>query len=199
MRLALCFLVLASCTSSSPSFQTTPPPTVINCPETVCPAQSCPACPAQNCPQPICPAQTCPQCPVQKCPVRRCPRRKCPVCPKLPAQPIAKKWHCFDLHRPDGQVSGYCRESKAECEHDRKKGHDLKQGKAQPCTTQEAAYCIQILNSEQMYRQLMCARTPENCEARREALQKMPALKHSSVSACKAMRNTERHKPGTFE
>lgn len=171
-RAFCCFFVFAACTASSPSLATTPA-TVINCPERVCPTQNCPA--------------------------ATCPKKICPACPALPAKPKPQDWHCFDLHRSKGQISGYCAESKTDCENDRVRSRALKQGRPDPCTTQVEAYCVEILNSDQMYRQLMCARTLQNCESRRKYLKNMPDSGSSTFSPCRALRNIERYKPGKYQ
>ena len=136
---------------------------------------------------------TCPQCPEATCPEVTCPEVTCPACPK-PPEPVARDWHCYDVHRPDGTDSGYCMPSARACEIQRGFSVKRRNGKTSACSTQEIAYCVLVSSPASMNREVFCARTPENCATRRQYLQQHPTLEGDEVSECVAMRNTDTYK-----
>ncbi len=91
-------------------------------------------------------------------------------------------WHCFDLYRPDGSVSGYCYSLARMCERQRKRVVTNGLGKPTDCTTQPTAFCLRTTDTVSMGGQTLCARTEENCVRRRQDIlgRKPPLVSHAT-------------------
>jgi hypothetical protein len=103
---------------------------------------------------------------------------------------MVRDWHCFDIHRPTGVISGFCFGHANACTLKRKEAIENRAGKISACTPQRAAACFQVASPLALSRQLWCARTLDNCRIRREYVTKLlrPA---SRMSECKLVLSTD--------
>jgi hypothetical protein len=165
VKLACSMLLLVACAAPSvaPPIDTSPEPTT---------TADSPECPAPNYPGAVCPEPICPTC------------RPRPL-------PVKADWYCMDLIRPNNApISGYCYASLDACEVNRKAVARRRLGKATPCVTQEIAYCVEVVDSDVMNRQLACARTEENCRQRRQHAIEKVSITSSKVSDCRPLRSS---------
>ena len=100
----------------------------------------------------------------------------------------------MDVYKPKGVVSGYCYSREAICPFMQKIAAKSKASKASKCTTQRIAFCFWLVDPYRMGRQLYCARSMDNCEARRKYHIANPWTEHQEAGECK-----ETHNIGQFE
>ncbi len=157
-----------------------PPATVIpaSAPSHVSPA--CPTCPA------------CPACPPAS------PTPDCTACVKPPTSTaLSNDWHCMDARLSTGDNTVFCYATATVCANKRAEVIAKKLGTPSECTPHRTAYCTEITDAKAMGRQLLCARTLEQCESRRkDILENKPVA--NDATACKLRHNTdtfERNRP----
>jgi hypothetical protein len=103
---------------------------------------------------------------------------------------MARDWHCFDIHRTTGFVSGFCFGHPKACASKHKEAIEKRLGKISACVPQRAAACFQVASPTALSRQLWCARTLENCHIRHEYVQKI-AHPDSELTECKLVLNID--------
>lgn len=133
-------------------------------------------------PKAVTSSTTCPDCPA--CPTRVCPTLDCRTCPTTDApkpSTATTDWHCMDIIRSTGSVSGFCYTLAHTCEDTRAEVRRKQLGKPSACVAQRIAHCFETTRAWTMSRQLVCARTAENCEVRRKYLLERPPVANDAT------------------
>lgn len=144
-------------------------------------------------PTPI--TSSCPACPASNCPPTSCPTAPCPVCP-VPEKPPTDDWHCMNVKRSDGFVSGYCWPTADICRDRRQYAIQTKIGQVSACTTQPTSYCLQVVHSRELWRQVWCSPTSDGCDLRRKRMLAQRQAKDDELTRCVHTLNTD---PFTLE
>ena len=151
------------------------------------------ACAGSDSPAPATPVSTldaeCPSCPT--CETQSCPT--CPQCPSPPPEPATADWHCLELTPPLNGIKSFCWSTASVCESYRQKAqaNTTQYGSPSACTTQRTAFCFYLGDPNPMSRQTLCSRTPEHCEARRQANINAKPSTTTIVSKCRPLLNTD--------